>query len=129
MSKLRAAWDGVTVECLQWVPDADSKVVVSLAIAQPPLDSPMLTPPRTSHLHLTIQPSAIHPTMVEQFQSVTIPFNYSQTVSDPSILYLLHLLQAEIQAPQLMNQMFVSSIFTVLITHLLQNLQMEQCEP
>jgi hypothetical protein len=123
MSKLRAAWDGVMVECLQLVPDADSKVVVSLAIAHPSLDSPMLTPPLTSHLHLTIQPSAIEANMAEQFQSLTLPFNDSQIVSDPSILHLLHLLQAEMQAPQLMNQMFISSIVTAITTYLLQNLQ------
>ncbi|AFY97017.1 hypothetical protein [Chamaesiphon minutus] len=126
MSKLRTAWDGVTVECLQLVPDADSNVVVSLAIAHPSLDSPMLTSPLTSHLHLTIQPSAIQLNMAEQFQSLTLPFNDSQTVSDPSILHLLQLLQTEIQVPQLMNQMFVASIVTVLTTHLLRNFQMEQ---
>jgi hypothetical protein len=126
MSKLRFAWDGVTVECLQLVPDADSNVVVSLAIAHPSLDSPMLTPPLTSHLRLTIQPSAIHPNMAAHIQSLTLPFNYSKMVSDPSILYLLHLLQAEIQAPQLMNQKFVSSIVTILTINLLRNFQVEQ---
>jgi hypothetical protein len=123
MSKLRAAWDGVTVECLQLAPDADSKVVVSLAIVHPSLDSPMLTPPLTSHLHLTIQPSAIAPNMAELFQSLTLPFNDSQTVSDPSILYLLHLLQAEIQMPQPMSQMSIASIVNILIVHLVKHQQ------
>ncbi len=122
MSKLRAAWSGVTVECLQLAPDDDSNVVVSLAIAHQPLNSQRLT----SHLHLSVHPSAIDPNMAEQFQSVTLPFNYSQTVSDPSILHLLHLLQAEMQAPQLMNQKFVSSIVTVLTINLLRNFQTSQ---
>lgn len=124
-SKLILAWDGVVVECLQSAPralDVHPEVVVSLSIAHQPIDSPSLT----SYLHLTVQPSALHPNMAEQIQSVTLPFNHSQMVSDPSILHLLHLLQAEMQAPQLMNQMFVSSIMTILTINLLQNFQMEQ---
>jgi hypothetical protein len=119
MAKLRATWGEVTVECFQLAPDADSNVVVSLAIAHQPLDPQILT----SHLHLTVHPSAIDSNMV--MQSIALPFLYSQTVSDPSILHLLQLLRTEMQAPQLMNQMFVSSIVTVLTTHLLQNFQMK----
>jgi hypothetical protein len=119
MAKLSATWSEVTVECFQLATDADENVVVSLAIAHQPLDSQMLT----SHLHLTVHPSAINSNMAEQMQSIALPFLYSQTVSDPSILHLLQLLQTEMQAPQLMNQMFVVSIVTILTTHLLQNFQ------
>lgn len=118
-SKLSLTWSGVTVECLQSAPDVDFNVVVSLAIAHQPIDSQMLT----SHLHLTINPSAIDSNMAEHIKSIALPFNYSQMVSDPAILHLLQLLQAEMQAPQLMSQLFVSSIVNVLTTHLLQNFQ------
>jgi hypothetical protein len=75
------------------------------------------------HLHLTLDPSVIDSNMAEHIKSIALPFNYSQTVSDPAILHLLQLLQAEMQAPQLMSQLFVSSIVNVLTTHLLQNFQ------
>jgi hypothetical protein len=135
MAKLSATWGEVTVECFQLATDSDSKVVVSLAIAHQPPDSQIASPMDsqiasqilTSHLHLTVHPSAIAPDMAEQLQSVPLPFKYSQTVIDPSILHLLQLLKTEMQAPQLMNQMFVSSIVTVLTTHLLQNLQIDRC--
>jgi hypothetical protein len=119
VSKLRLTWSGVTVECLQSAPDVDLNVVVSLAIAHQPIDLQMLT----SHLHLTLHPGAIDSNMAEHIKSIALPFNYSQTVSDPAILHLLQLLQAEMQAPQLMSQLFVSSIVNVLTTHLLQNFQ------
>jgi hypothetical protein len=119
MSKVSVTWGEVTVECCQLAPDADSNVVVSLAIAHQPLDSQILT----SHLHLTVHPSAIDSNMTEQIKSIALPFHYSQTVSDPSILHLLQLLQTEVQAPQPMSQLFVFSIVTVLTTHLLQNFQ------
>jgi hypothetical protein len=120
MSKLSIAWDGVTVEYLRSEPVSPG-VVVSLAIAHPPIDSSRLT----GHLHLTVHPNAIAPKMAEQIQSVTLPFNYSQTVSDPAIVHLLQLLQTEMQTPQAMSPLFVSSIVTVLTTHLLQNSQLE----
>jgi hypothetical protein len=122
VSKLSIAWDGVTVEYLRSEPVSPG-VVVSLSIAHQPIDSSRLT----GHLHLTVHPNAIAPKMAEQIQSVTLPFNYSQTVSDPSILHLLHLLQTEIQAPQPMCQLFASSIVTVLTTYLLQNSRLEYC--
>jgi hypothetical protein len=124
--KLSLAWDGITVECLQvehHAPDVNPGFVVSLAIAHQPIASQRLT----SHLHLTVNPDAIKPHIAKQIQSMTLPFNYSQTVSNPSILHLLHLLQTEMQVPQLMNQMFVSAIVTVLTIHILQNFQREHC--
>jgi hypothetical protein len=119
MSKLSVAGGEVTVECFQLAPDADSNVVVSLAIAHQPLDSQLLT----SHLHLTVHPSAIDLNMAEYIKSIALPFHYSQTVSEPAILYLLQLLRTEMRAPQPMSQILVSSIVTVLTTHLLQNFQ------
>jgi hypothetical protein len=121
MEKLSATWGEMTVECFQLAPDSDANVVVSLAIAHQPLDSPILA----SHLHLTVHPSAIDSNIAEQMKSIALPFHYSQTVSDPSILHLLQLLQTEMQAPQPMSQLFVFSIVTVLTTHLLQNFQMQ----
>jgi hypothetical protein len=113
----QCAWGEVTVECSLLATDADSNVVVSLATDARSLDSQILT----SHLHLTVHPSAIDSNMAEQIKSIALPFYYSQTVSDPSILYLLQLLQTEMQAPQPISQLLVSSIVTVLTTHLLQN--------
>jgi hypothetical protein len=105
VAKLSLVWDGV-----------------SLAITHQPIDSRLLT----SHLHLTLKPNVIAPNLDEHLPSVLLPFHYSQTVSDPSILHLIQLLQAEMLVPQPMNQMFVSSIVTVLTTYLLQNFQLEQ---
>jgi hypothetical protein len=106
------AWNGVTVEYLRSEPISPG-VVVSLAIAHQPIDSSRFT----MHLHLIVHPSAIVPNT----------FNYSQTVSDPAILHLLQLLQTEMQTPQAMSQLFVSSIVTVLTTYLLQNSRLEHC--
>jgi hypothetical protein len=113
-------WDGVTVEYLPLAPHSASispGVVVSLVIAHQPSDLPTID----SHLRLIIDPRAVSANMEEQIRSVIYPLAYSQKVSDPSILHLLQLIQAEMQAPQTMNQMFVSSIITVLTMHLLQN--------
>jgi hypothetical protein len=108
MSKLSIAWDGVTVEYLQ--SEAVSPgVIVSLAIVHQSIDSSRLA----RHLHLIVHPNAIVPNA----------FNYSQTVSDPAIVHLLQLLQTEMQTPQAMSQLFVSSIVTVITTHLVQNSQ------
>jgi hypothetical protein len=122
--RLSLAGDGITVECVPSDPqplNVNPGWVVSLAIAHPPI-APQ---PLTSHLHLTINPDGIQPPIGEQLQSVTLPFHYAQTVSNPSILHLLHLLQIEMQAPQRMNQLFVSAIVTVLTTYLLQHWQSE----
>lgn len=122
MAKLCIAGEGITLECLPPLPHRPEAhlgfAVVSLAIVDRPTDSP----PLTSHLHLTVHPGMLNPNIAAKFQSVTLPFTYVQTVSDPSILHLLQLLQTEIHTPQPMNQLFISSIVTVLITHILQNL-------
>jgi hypothetical protein len=110
MAKLSMAWDGMTVEYLQSEPVSPG-VVVSLAIAHQPIDSSLLT----GHLHLIVHPSAIVPNT----------FNYSQTVSDPVILHLLQLLQTEMQTPQAMSQLFVSSIVTVITTYLFHNSRLD----
>jgi hypothetical protein len=68
-SKLWLAWDEVTVECLPselHSPDAHLGVVVSLAIAYQPIDSQMLT----SHLHLTVNPSAIDSNMAGNYSGL-----------------------------------------------------------
>ncbi len=124
MSKLSVTWDGMTVECLpSALSNIHSGLVVSLAIAHHPINSPL----PISHLHLTVSPNAILPDIAEQIQFVPLPFNYSQTVSDPSLLHLLYLLRTEMQTPQPMNQMFIFSIVTVLTLHLLKTFQIEQC--
>jgi hypothetical protein len=118
--RISVTWNEGRVECLQLPPhtlDVNSAVVVSLTIAHQPTDSPLLK----NHLHLILTPSAIDPNLVEQIR-VTLPFHTSQQIGDRSILHLLQLLQTEMQAPQQMNQLFVSSIVTVLTTHLLRNL-------
>ena len=106
-------------------PDLNLEVVVRLTVS---LDSPIaqqISQSLTREFHLMVNPNLINPNLAAQIQSVTLPFNYSQTVSDPSLLHLLHLLQTEIQAPQRMSQMFVTSIVTVLTTHLLRQWQIE----
>jgi hypothetical protein len=120
MPNLSLAWDGITVEYLQsdpHTPDVNPGFVVSLAISHQPIDSPMLT----SHLHLTVNPTAINPEIAEQIQSVTLPFNYSQTVIDPSILHLIRLLRTEMQMPQPLSQILISAIANILITHLVEH--------
>ena len=101
-------------------PDVNLEVVVRLTVS---LDSPtaqQISQSLTPELHLTVNPSKLEPNLAAQIQSMTLPFHCSQTVSDPSILHLLHLLQTEMQAPKRMNQMFVTSIVTLLTMHLLQ---------
>jgi hypothetical protein len=125
------AWIGMAFKyCLQVTPTVDihSGVVVRLAITPIKSQSTSQRPagPRsTSHLHLSLHSMAVDSEVLKQMKAVTLPFNYSQTVSDPSILHLIHLLQIETQSPQLMNQIFISSIVIALTTHLLQNFQME----
>lgn len=64
--------------------------------------------------------------MADTMPSVPLLLNYHQTVTSPSILHLAQILQAEMHSPQAMSQMFISSVVTVLITHLLQHWQSEQ---
>jgi hypothetical protein len=120
VTKISLTGDGVTVEYFPAEPH--SGFIVSLTISPEQLDSPILP----SHLLLRVHPKAIAPNLIEHLPSMLLPFHYSQIVSDPSILHLLQLLQSEIQVPQAMNQIFVTSIVTVITAHLLQNLQMEQ---
>lgn len=124
MTKLSFVWEGVTVEYLRSrFPPADAPpgVVVSLAIPPQPIDSPL-----SSHVHLTVDPNAISPNMAEPIEAILLPFNYAQTVNDPSILHLIQLLQTEIQTSQPINSMVVSSIVTILTLFLLQNARLEQ---
>jgi hypothetical protein len=128
---LRLTWEGKTAKSGQLDPspephfsDIHTGAMVSLAIAHPPVSSPE----HTHHPHITINLDAIAPNLNEHLPSILLPFQYAQTVNDPSLLHLLQLLQTELKSPQLMNQLFVSSIITILTTHLLQNFQLEQAK-
>jgi hypothetical protein len=130
MTTISLTWDRGTVEAGQLEPSPDLHFpyivpggVVSLAIAHQSITH---SPKHTHLLHVTVSLNAIAPNLADHLPSILLPFQYSQTVSDPSILHLLQSLQTEMQSPQRINQLFVSSIVTVLTIHLLQNFQLEQ---
>ncbi|MGG6265945.1 hypothetical protein ACQ4M3_18490 [Leptolyngbya sp. AN03gr2] len=116
--KRKVAWDGIVLEYSRF--DCSAGLFVSLAIAETK-QSPIIP----SHLHLLLKPTLLDPNLAQQIQSIPVPLNYYCEVKDASILHLVELLQIEMQAPKPMSQMFVSSIVLVLVTHLLQQWQLE----
>jgi hypothetical protein len=58
--------------------------------------------------------------MVTTEQDGVVKFHDAYPVTDPAILYLVQLLLVELRSPQPMSQLVISSIATVLLTHLHQ---------
>jgi hypothetical protein len=57
--------------------------------------------------------------MVTTEQDEVINLHYCCSMADPAIAHLVDLLQTELRSPQPMGQLAISSIVTVLLTHLL----------
>jgi hypothetical protein len=103
--------DGLTIV---YFPNAvDVPVSVSLAIGCEPMNERT-----TLSIHLT--PEAFQQRLVQQFQSLALPIISQTIVDDPSLLHLIQILQTEIHQPQILNQMFVWSIVTILVMQLTQ---------
>jgi hypothetical protein len=119
-SSLCISWNGKTLD--------DSPkgqgLVVRLALVED--EKQYLSESAPRDLHLTLNCSLLDPITAKRMQSIPHWLNYYQTVTDPSILYLLQLLQTEMQTSQPMSQMVVSSIATVLTTYLLRHWQAER---
>jgi hypothetical protein len=98
-------------------------VVISCTIAESSSPSSRSS---STNIYLTIGLDSIEPEIAQQLRSMPLPLNCH--CQDPSILHLVQLLQIEIQAPQAMSQMFVSSIATVLTTHLFRHGQAARCD-
>jgi hypothetical protein len=74
-----------------------------------------------AYLNIYLSQSAFEQRLATQLITLALPFNYQMIVDNPSLRHLIQLLQAEIQTPQVMNQMFVWSIATVLILQILKD--------
>ncbi|KAM3097109.1 hypothetical protein ACKFKG_08990 [Phormidesmis sp. 146-35] len=113
------------MECSQSLTDSQD-VVISCTIAE---DFPLQNIPHpTSNLHMMVKLGSLDFSIAQQIHPISLPLNYNCTVTDPALLHLVQLLQTEIQAPQVMSEIVVSSIATVLTTHLLHAWQTEACK-
>jgi hypothetical protein len=88
---LRAVWGSLLLES---APPTDPKAAIAISVE-------LLTPEVAAQIEL-------------------IPIDYPYVVTNPALLHLVQLLQTELQTPQPMSQMFISSIVAVLTAHLLQ---------
>jgi hypothetical protein len=123
--KLRLAWEGVAVEYAQAV-DPVQEWVVNLAIAQDASPQPTMPHGTGNHLHLMFSLSGFQQIQPGTFAAqplLALPLSYQCPVTDPSILHLVHLLQAELRSPTPLSQTVVASIVQVLTTHVLQQIE------
>jgi hypothetical protein len=59
----------------------------------------------TDILHITMSPQRFH-----QITFASCPLNQMQQITQPALLHLVELLQAEMQTPQLASQIFVLGV-------------------
>jgi hypothetical protein len=80
-------------------------------------------------LQITLIAEQLSPPLVSQVATLPTPLALESNLCNPSLLHLAQLLRAELQAPQVINHLYVASLVMVLVTHLIQDWQATQTTP
>jgi hypothetical protein len=83
--------------------------------------------PPPPYLEINLSRAAFNQRIAAQLDGRSLPLDFQTPVNDPSLLHLIQLLEAEMQFPQVLNQMFVWSIVTILIVQLINRSNYSGC--
>jgi hypothetical protein len=112
---LTSDWDGLSLAYAPAPnPEPSHPLLISLTIVEYPSSAFLNARPA---LAIAWQQDLLLPLLN---QPVAVPFYIQAPIRDPALLHLVQLLKTELQAPQTLNRLMISSIAVVLTTHLLQ---------
>lgn len=116
-SILAASWDGLDIKYIH------SENLINNALIMYVIDSENFAidwfdntnqNPQQNYLEISFSPSLFKDIFGQKIPNSTYPFIQLE-ITDPSMLYLAHLLQIEMEAPKILSQKYVLAIVTALI--------------
>ncbi|MBD2772597.1 hypothetical protein [Iningainema tapete] len=130
---LEGFWDGLSVKYIH-SGNAIRKALIMYVANTETLEANWLNyipkNRRSDYLLISLTPSLLKQIFGKEIFVSHYPFFYQIKITNPSILYLAHLLQIEMETPNILGQDFVSAIVTAMITSCeLSNLELHKQSP